>query len=153
MKWIIPFVAAAFLAVHTGAAASAESDVRSTIQKFVDAFNDGFVGPADYAAQDWNHVAPNGELTEGREATLKRVRELHQGFLKGARETVESMDVRFATNDVAIVTAVSVYTLLASPGGKGTSSQRGIRTFIVVNRGGRWLIVQDHNTPVSLPPR
>lgn len=123
--------------MNDGRAASADSDVRGTIQVFFDAFNDGFVGPAHYAAEDWNHIAPTGGRTQGRDATLKRVREVHQTFLNGARETVESMDVRFATDDVAIATVVSVLTPFTSPDGTRHQSQRVIHTFVVVRRDRR----------------
>ena len=35
-----------------------EAGVRTTVQAFYKAFDDGFVGPADYAAEDWNHIGP-----------------------------------------------------------------------------------------------
>src|SRR5690242_9341191 len=79
-----------------------EAEVRATIQAFYTAFNQGFTHPADYAAEDWNHINPTGGRTQGREAVLKRVREVHQTFLKGAKETIASMDVRFAADDVAV---------------------------------------------------
>jgi uncharacterized protein (TIGR02246 family) len=122
-----------------------EAEVRSTIEAFYRAFNDGFTKPADYAAEDWNHINPFGGRTQGREAVLKEVREVHQSFLKGATETIESMDVRFAPSDVAVGTVVSV--------GKTSDgkSGRAIRTFVVVKRGKRWQIMQDQNTLIQEP--
>ena len=76
MKLKLLLVGATLVVMNAGRAASADSDVRLTIQEFFDAFNDGFVGPANYAAEDWNHIALTGERTQGREATLKRVREV-----------------------------------------------------------------------------
>ena len=35
-----------------------EAEVRSTIEAFCKAFDDGFTSPADYAAEDWNHTNP-----------------------------------------------------------------------------------------------
>lgn len=52
-----------------------EAEVRSTIEAFYKAFNDGFTRPGDYAAEDWNHINPFGGRTRGREAVLKEVRE------------------------------------------------------------------------------
>jgi hypothetical protein len=94
-----------------------EAEVRSTIEAFYSAFNDAFSKPADYAAEDWNHINPFGGRTRGREAVLKEVREVHQSFLKGTTENIESMDIRFATSDVAIGTVVSM--------GSGFTSRRG----------------------------
>ena len=51
-----------------------EPAVRTAIQTFYKAFNDGFVAPADYATEDWNHISPYGSRDRGREAMLKTVR-------------------------------------------------------------------------------
>src|SRR6476646_5951661 len=67
------------------------AEVRSTIEAFYKAFDEGFTQPADYAAEDWNHINPLGGRTRGREATLKEVREVHRSFLTGATETIESI--------------------------------------------------------------
>jgi hypothetical protein len=45
-------------------------------------------------------------------------------------------------------TVTSVMSPFTSPDGVKHGIERHIRTFVVVNRGGRWLIMQDHNTTV-----
>jgi uncharacterized protein (TIGR02246 family) len=130
-----------------------DTQVRATIQTFYKNFNEGFTAPADYATEDWNHINPNGGRNQGREATLTRVREVHQTFLKGAKESIESMDVRFAADDVAVGTVISVSAPFVSPDGTNHDVQRGIRTFVIVKRGGRWLIMQDRKTTIVPPPR
>jgi uncharacterized protein (TIGR02246 family) len=129
-----------------------EAEVRSTIEAFYKAFDEGFTQPADFATEDWNHINPFGGRTRDREATLKEVREVHQSFLKGATETIESMDIRFATSDVAIGTAVSVGSGFTSPDGVKHGPGRAIRTFVVVRRGKRWQIMQDQNTTIHELP-
>lgn len=131
-----------------------EAAVRTAIQSFYKAFDDGFVGPADYATEDWNHINPLGGRDRGREATLKTVREVHQTFLKGTTDTIENMDIRFADQNVAVGTVTSTMSPFTSPDGVRHGAERHIRTFVVVKRGGRWLIMQDHNTTViGLPAR
>jgi uncharacterized protein (TIGR02246 family) len=131
-----------------------EAAVRTAIQAFYKAFDDGFVGPADYATEDWNHVNPYGGRDRDREATLKSVRQVHKTFLKGTIDTIENMDIRFATQDVAVGTVTSIMSPFTSPDGVKHSAERHIRTFVVVKRSGRWLIMQDHNTTViDLPAR
>src|SRR5262245_10841914 len=125
-----------------------EPGVRTAIKAFYKAFNDGFVAPADYATEDWNHINPNGGRDRGREATLKTVRGAHQTFLKGTTDTIENMDVRFAAQDVAVGTVTSLMSPFTSPDGVRHGVERHIRTFVVVKRGERWLIMQDHNTTV-----
>lgn len=58
-------------------------------------------------------------------------------------------DVRFASVDVAIATVTSVSSPFASSDETSHQLPRGIRTFVVVNRAERWLIVQDQNTTVA----
>ena len=126
-----------------------EAGVRTTVGEFYKAFDDGFVGPADYAAEDWNHIGPYGSRDRGREATLKNLRGLHQTFLKGTTDTIENMDIRFAAEDVAVGTVTSVMSPFTAPDGVKHDTERHIRTFVVVKRGSRWLIMQDHNTTVA----
>src|SRR5215831_16477848 len=94
-----------------------EQAVRTAIQAFYKAFDDGFVAPADYATEDWNHINPYGGRDRGREATLKTVRRAHQSFLKGTTDTVENMDIRFAADDVAVGTVTSVGSPFTLPDG------------------------------------
>jgi len=125
-----------------------EAGVRTAIQAFYKAFGEGFTLPADYATEDWNRINPYGGRDRGREATLKTVREVHQSFLKGTTDTIESMDIRFATSDVAIGTVVSVTSPFTSPDGVKHGLERHIRTFVVVQRANRWRIMQDQNTTI-----
>jgi len=125
-----------------------EAGVRAAIQAFHKAFDDGFTGPAEYATEDWNHINPYGGRDRGREATLKTVRQVHQTFLKGTTDTIEDMDIRFATTDVALATVISVMSPFTSPDGVKHGVERHIRTFVVTKRGDRWLIMQDHNTTI-----
>ena len=128
-----------------------QAEVRSTIEAFYKAFDDGFTQPPDFATEDWNHINPFGGRTRGRDATLKDVREVHQSFLKGATETIESIDIRFATTDVAVGTVVSRGSAFTSPDGVKHEPRRAIRTFVVVRRGKQWQIMQDQNTFIQEP--
>jgi uncharacterized protein (TIGR02246 family) len=130
-----------------------EAGVRAAIEAFHRAFDDGFTGPAEYATDDWNHINPYGGRNRGREATLKAVREVHKTFLKGTTDTIEDMDIRFATADVAVATVSSVMSPFTSPDGVKHGVERHIRTFVVAKRGDRWLIMQDHNTTIVNLPR
>src|SRR5215467_4018600 len=151
----ITLVTLGLLLMVPGAALSDDQEpaVRTAIQAFYKAFDDGFVAAADYATEDWNHISPLGGRDRGREAALKTVRGVHQTFLKGTTDTIENMDVRFAAGDVAVGTVTSVMSPFTGPDGLKHGVERHIRTFVVVKRGGRWLIMQDHNTTVFELPR
>src|SRR5436190_23343396 len=87
---------------------SQEKAVRQAVQSFYDAFNSHAFGRVtESTTEDWNHINPSGGWTRGREAVLKELKAVHSTFLKGVSDTVETMDVRFATSDVAVVTVPS----------------------------------------------
>ena len=120
------------------------------MQTFYDAFNaHGFGRAAEYTTEDWNHINPFGGRTRGREAVLKELTEVHSTFLKGVSDRIEEMDVRFATADVAVVTVISHMSTFTTPDGIKHENERHVRTFVVVKRTGRWLIMQDQNTLVG----
>jgi uncharacterized protein (TIGR02246 family) len=127
--------------------ANEEKQVRRTVRSFYDAFTShDFGDAAQYTTKDWNHINPLGGWTRGREAVLEELKEVHSTFLKGVSDTVEEMSVRFATHGVAIVTVPSRLSSYVTPDGVKHENERQIRTFVVVKRRGRWLIMQDHNT-------
>ncbi len=127
-----------------------QKQVRQAVRSFYDAFNaHGFGRAAEFTTEDWNHINPLGGWTRGREAVLKELKEVHSTFLKGVFDTMEDMDVRFATPDVAVVTVTSRMSTYTTPDGVKRENERHIRTFVVVKRTGRWLIMQDQNTLIS----
>ena len=121
--------------------------MRRAVQSFYDAFNSHDFGrAADYTTEDWTHINPIGGWTRGRAAVVKELAEVHSTFLKGVSDTVEEISIRFATPDVAVVTVPSRVSTYTTPDGVKHENERQIRTFVVVKRGGRWLIMQDQNT-------
>jgi uncharacterized protein (TIGR02246 family) len=152
MKRIL-ILASLAIVFASSAAMSPPNDAgpKGAVENFYKAFNDGFVGPAEFATKDWNHINPFGGRRNGRDATLQEVRGVHQTFLKGVKETIRTIDFRFASNDVAVGTVVSTIGPFTSPDGVKHGQGNSIRTFVVVKRGERWLIMQDQNTPILAP--
>jgi uncharacterized protein (TIGR02246 family) len=134
-------------------APSAEAPVRQAVRAFYAAFNSHrFDRAAEFTTDDWNHVNPLGGRTRGRAAVLKELEEAHGTFLKGVSDTIEQMDVRFPTADVAVATVTSRVSTFTTPDGVKHENEQQIRTFVVVKREARWLIIQDHNTIVTPQP-
>jgi uncharacterized protein (TIGR02246 family) len=125
-----------------------EKQVRETVQRFYSTFNSHDWGRvAEFTTENWAHINPLGEWTRGRDAVLKELKEVHATFLKGVIDTPDEMEVRFAAADVAVVTVPSTMKgTFTTPDGKKHENDRNIRTFVVVKRGGDWLIMQDQNT-------
>jgi uncharacterized protein (TIGR02246 family) len=126
-----------------------EADVRRVVLAFYSSFNNGFRDAADFATEEWSHIGPTGSLIVGRDNVLKEVREVHSTFLKGVSDTVDKIQVTFAQNQTAVVTVSSVMSTFVTPDGMRHENERHIRTFVVVKRQMRWLILQDQNTAVT----
>ena len=121
--------------------------VRKAVQSFYDAFNaHDFSKVHEFTSEDWTHINPEGGWARGREAVVNELKEVHATFLKGVTDTPEEMEVRFATVNAAIVTVASKMSPYTTPDGVRRENQKQIRTFIVVKRANRWLILQDQNT-------
>jgi uncharacterized protein (TIGR02246 family) len=139
--------------VATAQPSSDEGSVRRVVQAFYDAFNsDGFDGAVQFTTEDWNHITPLGGRTRGRTVVLQQLKQVHATFLKGVIETIEDVDVRFATPDVAVATVTSRATSFTTPDGVERKNPHQIRTFVVTKRAGRWLIMQDHATYTTPQP-
>lgn len=153
----IPLSAVISLVLVVGALATPgeEKQVRQVVQSFYADLNAHKFGrAAEYTTEDWNHINPFGGWTRGRKAVLRELKEAHATILKGVSMTIEDMSVRFATPDVAVVTVINRMGTYYPPDGvdRGTNkreNERQIRTFIVVKRSDRWLLMQDQNTIIS----
>jgi uncharacterized protein (TIGR02246 family) len=127
-----------------------EQRVREAVQSFYDDFNShGWSRAANYTTEDWTHINPLGGWTRGRDALLKELGEVHSTFLKNVSDTVEQVAVKFATPDVAVATVLSRMSTYTTPDGVKHEREQHIRTFVLVKRNGRWLIMQDQNTAVA----
>jgi uncharacterized protein (TIGR02246 family) len=153
MKFIVVVISGLAIATPISAQTPGpEALVRQTVQAFYAAFNShAFDRAAAFTTDDWNHINPLGGRTRSRPAVLKELEDVHSTFLRGVSDTIEQMDVRFATTDVAVATVTSHVSTYTTPDGMKHENERWVRTFVVVRRDGRWLIMQDHNT-IVLPP-
>ncbi len=132
---------------------SAEAQVRQTVQVFYAAFNSHrFDHVVDITTDDWNHINPLGGRTRGRDEVLAELQEVHGTFLQSVTDRIEAMDVRFASEDVAVATVASQLSTFTTPDDVKHENERLTHTFVLVRRGDRWLIMQDHNTFVTPLP-
>jgi uncharacterized protein (TIGR02246 family) len=148
--WLLSLLTLYLLSITSSVSAQTsrrEVKVRQAVHSFYDAFNaHGFERAAEFTTDDWNHINPFGGRTRGRASTLKDLNQVHSTFLKGVSDTVEGMDVRFANPDVAVVTVTSLTSTYTTPNGMTHANERQLRTFVVVKRNRRWLIMHDQNT-------
>lgn len=150
MKSVI-LIVTAFLAMLTvfGQSEEDRKEIKNVILAFHNDFNEGsFKNAETYTTEDWEHIDPRGGIDKGRVNVLKVVRQVHQGFLKGVSMTLESLDLRFITPDVAIVDAIDKTSDFTTSDGKKHQNERHIKTYVLVKRNGKWLLAHDHNTTI-----
>lgn len=125
-----------------------EERIRHAVQSFYNAFNShSFDSAAEYTTEDWTHVNPLGGWSQGREIVLNELKQVHSTFLKDVTDKVEEMSIRFATSEVAVVMVPSTISgTFTTPDGVRHENDRQVRTFVVVKRNNKWLIIHDHNT-------
>lgn len=127
-----------------------DEGARRAVESFYRAFNSHEFGrAAEFTTEDWEHINPGGGWTRGRAEVLRELKEVHDTFLKGVTDTVESMATRVAGPGVVVVTVISNMTAFTMPNGVQHPNDRQIRTFVVVKRGDQWLVLQDQNTIVA----
>lgn len=147
------FLVTTNLAAQTVIAGDESPDARKSVQAFYDAYNAyEFDKLTQFTTEDWTHIAPNGIVRQGRPEVLQALKQAHSTFLKGVTDTPEDIAVRLATPSVAIVTVRSRSSTFTTPDGVTHENEGRIRTFVVVKRDSRWLIIQDQNTVASQPP-
>jgi len=126
---------------------SAEKQVRATVAAFYAAFNaHDWSNAAEFATEDWIHINPLGGMTKGRATLQKELKEVHSTFLKGVKDTPEEDSVAFVGDETAVMTVVSRPTAFTTPDGVKHENEQHVRTFFLVRRDGRWLILLDQNT-------
>ena len=131
---------------------SNEDQVRSTVRSFYADFNShGWAHAVNYTTEDWIHINPLGGWTRGRDAVLKELEQVHSTFLNGVADTIQNMAVKFASPEVAVATVTSQMSTFTTPDGTKHENEQHIRTFILVRRNDRWMIMQDQNTAVARP--
>ena len=127
-----------------------EAQVRQSVEAFYKAFNShNFDRTPEFTTDDWNHINPYGGWTRGRDAVLAELQRVHSRVLKDVSDTIESMSVRFASDDVAVAIVTSYLSTYYLPDGTKHENERQRRCFIVVRRSNRWLIMQDQNTVIK----
>ena len=135
-----------------GQTAQDEDAVRKVVIAFQEDFNEGsFKNASNYTTTDWEHVNPFGGITKGREEVLKEVRQVHQTFLKGVTITIESIMIRFITDDVAIADVIHKGSAFESPDGVKHENPRSFKTYIIIKQKGKWQLTHDQATAIATP--
>ena len=119
-------------------------DVLASLYKAWEA-NDAEAFVADYT-DDASVIQP-GVYKKDREEIRTTMAAAFAGPLNGSRATDHPVDVRFLTDDTAIVVSEGG---IIFPGQDAVASERLVRaTWALVRRGDAWRIASYHNSPAS----
>ena len=124
-----------------------EAAVRVLYQRLMDGWNEGsgeaFAAPF---AEDGDLVAFDGTHFKGRREIVPFHQQLFQTYLKGTRLVGAVQDVRFLSNDVALMHAVGGTVMR----GKSTPSPErdSIQTLVAVRISGSWQLAAFQNTRI-----
>jgi len=123
--------------------------VKKVIIAFQKDYNAGFESAALYTTLDWEHINPEGGMSKGRDSVLMDVRHVHKSFLKGVVMQIETMEINFPLNDVAVANVVHKVSTYTTPDGFKHENERQLKTYVVVRKKGEWLLYQDHATYIE----
>lgn len=124
-----------------------EAAVRVLYRRLMDGWNEGsgeaFAAPF---AKDGDLVAFDGTHFKGRREIVPFHQQLFQTYLKGTRLVGAVQDVRFLSNDVALMHAVGGTVMR----GKSTPSPKrdSIQTLVAVRISGSWQLATFQNTRI-----
>lgn len=147
--FLFSMISFAFLACNNQNPQNEEA-IKKVVMAFQDDFNEGgFKNATTYSTPDWVHINPGGGITKGHESILKEVRTVHQSFLKGVTMQIEDIDIRFVAPDVAIAYVVHRMGTYITPDGVKHENEKHAKTYVIVKKQGKWLLVHDQNTIVQ----
>ncbi len=130
-----------------------EERVREVVGGYFAAFNSDRADSFDRWApeqttEDWSHINPYGGSTSGRGNVVAELTFVHSTFLRGVTDTVDDLSVRFPSADLAVVVTTGRLSAYTTPDGVTHENEQQRKTFVVVNRGGRWLILHQQFTGI-----
>ena len=153
MRLLTITILATFLSLTTyGQSSTDKESVKKIILAFQEDFNEGgFKNAALYSTNDWVHINPLGGIKNGRDSVLSEVIAVHKTFLKGVTMTMQSIDIRFITANVAIAVAIHKIDTYVTPDGIKHENEKHIKTYVTIKKNGKWLLELDQNTIVMGP--
>ena len=163
--WIVALVAVAVLTFvpaagraqsNTGGAASDvknEKAVREMYERFVTAWNrHDAAGLGAMYAVDGDHIEPDGNHVDGRDAVTLMMKRQHESVFKQTRLMLNIADVWFVTESVALVDGGYAISGIRSPDGTELPERRGHLTSVLLREGGGWAIAASRlMVPTELP--
>ena len=124
-----------------------ETEVRQLVTAYTDAWNRHDTQAfARVFTDDVDYVNIAGRHWKGVEENVREHAIRFAGNMKSAVQTPTEIQVRFLTDEIALVHTSWDVTGYVRPDGKSVPLLKEITTMVVVKHGGKWLITAFQNT-------
>lgn len=130
-------------------AQSSDSDsaIRQVVDDFVGAFNNHDAHAwAAFFGEDGDFTNVSGLTLHGQKPVEERFKKLFEGALKDAHRTASVRHVRFVKPDVVAADAEWALTGSRAADGSENPVRKGIFTWVMVKRDGRWTFADFHES-------
>jgi len=155
MKFLLVLPLVFIFSLSNGQDSTDRKLISQIVISFITSWNNhDFSDMATYATADLEWVNHFGTSLKGRDEVQKWNQTPHNTFLKTAHTTLESMTIRFITQDVAIVTVIHQTSAFYPPDGidRGNNKQEGareIKSMVVVKQNNKWLLCHNQTTMIE----
>jgi uncharacterized protein (TIGR02246 family) len=134
---------------------SDQAAIRQTVMGLQEAWNrHDMKAFANLFAEDADFVNVAGAWWKGRAEIEQKHRAVHATIFRDSTLSVEEVDVRFLTPDIAIAHVLTALVGQKMADGTVVPPRRALLTQVLQKQSGKWMIVVSHNTDVrpSTPP-
>ena len=141
----------------TSAASAADQNsdqaaIRQTVMGLQDAWNrHDMKAFANLFAEDADFVNVAGAWWKGRAEIEEKHRAVHATIFRDSTLSIEEVDVRFLTPDIAIAHVFTVLVGQKMPDGTAVPPRRALLTQVLQKQSEKWMIVASQNTDVRPP--
>jgi len=131
---------------------SDEAAIRQTVMGLQEAWNRHDMRAfANLFAEDADFVNVAGAWWKGRAEIEQKHRAAHATMFHDSTLSVEEVDVRFLTPDIAIAHVLTALVGQKMADGTVVPPRRALLTQVLQKQSGKWMIVASHNTDVRPP--
>jgi len=131
---------------------SEQAAIRQTVMGLQEAWNRHDMNAfASLFAEDADFVNVAGAWWKGRTEIEQKHRTAHATMFHDSTLSIEEVDLRFLTPDIAIAHVLTSLVGQRMPDGTVAPRQRALLTQALQKQSGKWMIVASHNTDVRPP--
>ena len=131
--------------------------VKAVVDSFYYSYmRDDFSNMSAYVTDDINYIASSGEWFKDRKQLQDSISKLYEHLAMNTPVSIDTMSVRFVTNDVAIVNLVEktgFYPGAMTREANELPGTRIARTMVMVKQNGKWLLAQNQSTLMDERPQ